>query len=553
MAFQDGVTAGMTGSNAPQPSTTAPAPSEDTTTTAAPTTLTPPSAPPAPETRPPMKPAAPVLPAHENRPTHSFAESIRHALIGSTLGVLAKGAKVMAGPQPTQYITDENGRVIPDPKQRPDTTASRLERIALSALMGLSAGSKVGPQQNRAAAFAAGLGAGASAQNAQSQQQDLLRRQQARQDYEAQEKAKTDNAVRAMHLASTYSLWQKAMLEQQDHDPERAKNMDIMNAANDYISRHPGTKMSVDIVSPEQFKALHDQEIAALKNDPTHSTQLSIGLPLGMTVAKDADGRPLFESDGVTPKMVGQVAVIRGGDKMPLPQSFVDDSKEYGTLAGIAGGDRLTAGQEVPIQQFLMMDAKVSQAKRQEIDGWKNAKDVILADGKTHGQLNTVTNKTRPYSEGAIPVAVKKEEADIGDKGAQTRRADAESAKLTEETRQLEEWDANGPDGKGRIDAFGNPVGAPGMDKKEYLKRVDAFTKDYSKDLNQLDAARSQLSDIIKNAEKTKKLPGADAVVGIFDAIGISSAPLKGRGFRINNSVVSEHVEGTPMLGKAWR
>ncbi len=92
---------------------------------------------------------------------------------------------------------------------------------------------------------------------------------------------------------------------------------------------------------------------------------------------------------------------------------------------------------------------------------------------------------------------------------------------------------------------FGNPVGAPGMDRKEYLKRVDTYTKDYSKDLNQLDAARSQLSDIIANAEKTKKLPGADAVVGIFDAIGISSAPLKGRGFRINNSVVGEHVEGS--------
>lgn len=97
---------------------------------------------------------------------------------------------------------------------------------------------------------------------------------------------------------------------------------------------------------------------------------------------------------------------------------------------------------------------------------------------------------------------------------------------------------------------FGNPVGGPAIDKKEYDKRVDAYNKDYSRDLNQLDAARSQLTDIITNAEKTGKLPGADAVVGIFDAIGLSSAPLKGRGFRINNQVVGEHVQGTR---NAWQ
>jgi len=122
----------------------------------------------------------------------------------------------------------------------------------------------------------------------------------------------------------------------------------------------------------------------------------------------------------------------------------------------------------------------------------------------------------------------------------------AETGKTLEETKQLKEWDIGGE----KKDAFGNSVGAPGMDKKEYVKRVDTYNKDYSKDLNQLDAARSQLTDIIKNAETTGKLPGADAVVGIFDAIGLSSAPLKGRGFRINNQVMGEHVEGTR---NAWQ
>src|SRR5437879_19852 len=58
-------------------------------------------------------PAAPVLPAHENRPTHSFAQSVFHSLIGGTLGEMAKAAKVgvkaVAGPPPVDYSTDSTG------------------------------------------------------------------------------------------------------------------------------------------------------------------------------------------------------------------------------------------------------------------------------------------------------------------------------------------------------------------------------------------------------------------------------------------------------------
>lgn len=139
------------------------------------------------------------------------------------------------------------------------------------------------------------------------------------------------------------------------------------------------------------------------------------------------------------------------------------------------------------------------------------------------------------------------DQAKVEHERAGTEHEKAETAKTDEELKQLREWDTGGGE---RKDSFGNPVGAPGMDKKEYVKRVDTYNKDYSKDLNQLDQARTQLADIIHNAETTGKLPGADAVVGIFDAIGISSAPLKGRGFRINSQIVGEHVEGTR---NAWQ
>ncbi len=125
-----------------------------------------------------------------------------------------------------------------------------------------------------------------------------------------------------------------------------------------------------------------------------------------MTQAKDANGQPLFEADGVTPKQTGQIAVISGGkagDKIPLPQSFVDDVKEYGKLAQIGGADQLAAGTEVPLLSFINMDKRLNDVKRQEIDGWKNAKVLKHQDG-TEVLVNSVTGKVREASpSGAQP------------------------------------------------------------------------------------------------------------------------------------------------------
>ena len=200
------------------------------------------------------------------------------------------------------------------------------------------------------------------------------------------------------------------MQEGNDHDPERAKNLDVVNAIKDYNERNPTSSMQVQILSPEAAMAIREND--------NHSVGKHTFLPLGLTQAKDASGNPVFEQDGVTPKQTGQIAVISGDGKIPLPQSFVDDAKEYGKLAGIAGADRLTPGLEVPLATYLNIDKRMNEVKLKEQDGWKNAHDVILSDGKTRGQMNSVTSKTRPYPEGVMPLAVKKEEADIAEKQA---------------------------------------------------------------------------------------------------------------------------------------
>jgi len=56
--------------------------------------------------------------------------------------------------------------------------------------------------------------------------------------------------------------------------------------------------------------------------------------------------------------------------------------RKYGKLAGISGADQLTANMEVPLATFLNIDKRINDMKLKEQDGWKNAHDVILADGK---------------------------------------------------------------------------------------------------------------------------------------------------------------------------
>jgi len=211
-------------------------------------------------------------------------------------------------------------------------------------------------------------------------------------------------------------------------------------------------------------------------------------LPLGMTGAKDANGNPVFEQDGVTPKQTGQIAVISGDGKLPLPQSFVDDVKEYGKLAGISGADQLTANMEVPLATFLNIDKRINDVKLKESEGWKNAHDVILADGKTHAQMNPVTSKTRPYPEGALPLSVKKEEAEIEEKKA--------SAFEKEQLGRKAKKDAD-------TEALFNPAASSGLTGDDYLKSLPPAAQNVLKAIAEGRETRSprQLQD--KNGNPT--------------------------------------------------
>ena len=95
-----------------------------------------------------------------------------------------------------------------------------------------------------------------------------------------------------------------------------------------------------------------------------------------------------------------------------------------------------------------------------------------------------------------------------------------------------------GPLWAGKADVFGSPIGGPEVDRKEYNKRYDSFSKDYIQPLNRLKKTDVELTRIMDSPAMT----GAQKVTGLLAAVGISGDPLQGKGFRINQAIVGEHA-----------
>ncbi len=77
---------------------------------------------------------------------------------------------------------------------------------------------------------------------------------------------------------------------------------------------------------------------------------------------------------------------------------------------------------------------------------------------------------------------------------------------------------------------------------KEYNKRLNAYKKNFD-DLARTEASYQQFSDTLNDLAAGKGMTGAQSVVGLFNAIGLSATPLAGRGFRITENTIKEHEQ----------
>jgi hypothetical protein len=203
------------------------------------------------------------------------------------------------------------------------------------------------------------------------------------------------------------------------------------------------------------------------------------------------------------PKTTGAVAIL-GADNPAVKAALAVAQDPKATVQSI-----LAAGQGLSVA--LQQNSQVTASKKASADATKAQVDAANAPALSAANI-----------------------AKAQGQGASARAAQAKSAfELTQE--QHEATDLSKPD----VAGFSSP-----LTEKEYDKRYDAFTK--SKDyqtLSTLKGSYQQFNDTLNHIAQTGDMTGAESVVGLFNAIGISATPLAGKGFRINANTVSEHAE----------
>src|SRR5260370_39169188 len=131
-----------------------------------------------------------------------------------------------------------------------------MARFAEAALMGLASGAQIGPQKSAGAAWGAGIGAGAKAEIGQAQQQDLMKKQQAQEDFDTQQKKIANRAIVAHNNASVYRDYMHSMSKQWDRDPEYANTQSIKESLDQYNDENSNNRHDCQILTPEPAQAM---------------------------------------------------------------------------------------------------------------------------------------------------------------------------------------------------------------------------------------------------------------------------------------------------------
>jgi len=471
-----------------------------------------------------------------------------HGFIQATLsGILG----AMAGKPTTKYITDADGRVVPAPNQPVDTNADRGRRLAAHALEGLAAGAQVPQQKSGAASALAGLGAGASAATASANAADAKARQQARENEDAKQRTilqKHNVALGNAAMMSHYWEMRKQGIEllQPSYDSHKALGSALTEAG---------------VQVPEMFA----EEADKLRQADPHFLADHVILPVGQAPVTDDKGNQLFgpneNGDQVIPLMHERVMVIpaahkddtTGTTKFQIPSALADEIHQFAPIAGGSGYDGLKAGDEYSLDQLSPILTQMQLGRKSVAAGWQEktpGENAALDKDGNIIQRNPASGETRPYKGGA-PLQAKERLANIGnkeDKGGVTDALkfvqDREDARAKMKLKQEQAAGNN-------TDVFGN---TSTLNEKEFNKRYDAFNKSKQyQTVQTLQGSYQQFQDIVNDINSGKDMTGAQSVVGLFNAIGISAVPLAGKGFRINENTIKEHVDARGLDQAAYQ
>jgi hypothetical protein len=452
-----------------------------------------------------------------------------HNLISRVLGA-------MAGPPPTTYTADPStGKLVASAV--PMSNTQKIGRIVNTALIGLSAPTPDGARPS----ILGGMGAGFAQVGKVRTAEDAAAQKKTREDFEQEQQTKLRQLDIAKANAINISLHEANLRDQNERDNDRGQNTEIANAFKT-MPDHGVREMSAEAAK-------------AAVLDPNNQTwaHTHLILPAGFQDVTDSNGNPLKTPDGNF-KTEGRVYVIDGmrDGKVPIPASIVSDVqkyKNYGDLANVPGLDSLKEGDEYEPKQFIRLYNAMLSAKKEVIGGWGKPEAVEGSNGEIL-QRNTVNGETKPATQEQKDAYLDRK-AKRAETESITKKNNAEAVKALADAEKARK-DALAKDTSGKhVDVFGN---SSPLDEKEFNKRYDSFNKSKQyQNLQVLQGSYQQFQQAVNDINAGKDLTGAASVVGLFNAIGISATPLQGKGFRINENTIREHVDARGLDQAAYQ
>lgn len=339
-------------------------------------------------------------------------------------------------------------------------------------------------------------GAAKGAQGIQQQKQLALENQQKQQEMDLKKKADA-RAEQELQIHMEDTKVQRAMWTAQTAASIQTQQQ---NAA-----RFPTLEKKDQLDVQELQNKIHESE----------RDQLAVLSAAGVNIA---DLEHITDSKDLTESHAKQAGA---GDIFPVQNGEKHAAGEDGAGVHLVPGDVW----EQPITKPVTITTGYEVGK----DGKSTPKTVTAQPGTKVGTLLAIAKGAQ--TDLANKQKSIMDQATINQKNAEAFKAQEEGKKAASEAGA----------GTPQHDLLGGTFTPPAGGVKEANKIHDSFKKD-ADELAKTEGTYNQFQDVLNDINAGKDITGAQSVVALFNAIGISATPLKGMGMRINNNTVEEHA-----------
>lgn len=435
---------------------------------------------------------APILPRTDNGPSIPVvaqppAAQPHTGVLASILGAVGD---VLGGPKSVKSVDPKTGDII----DQPLTGRERIANTAAMYLRGIGAGLAAHGPGAAGQAFIMG-GQAEQQHEQQAMEQNQQQSQNIRQEL-------NDQASRA-HLAQLNA--ESSMRLTRDQTEIDAQTADKLEKYRSLIASNPSNK------DWGTYKSL-DDFIAAHKDFQQNGVSL-----LQMQAKGELAAVPVTEAGKITGFRVFQVNPEWADQLNDKEEKFLYPT---GKMIDDGKGNKTPEMKEETIPAHAIKNGTLMQF------------------------LGTQGNEALGAAEKTAKTAESQQKTKESQELLPSQKAEAAAnvaAKQASAQKDLAEAKALGTDDFSAPDSTGTKVDLPTGGVKEYNKRLNSFKKDIDA-LAQTEASYQQFHDIINDISAGKDLTGAQSVVALFNAIGLSVEPLRGKGMRINNPVIEEHI-----------